>query len=157
MSALQIVPETYFTAGEQLMLFGGACLLGIPAGVCLDAVRLLRRMFPHHPVLTAAEDVVLCLAAAFLLLGYSYAFARGEFRVYYAVGCLLGLILYECTIGRAVVGLLAGILRLPCWICKKVFLSFVGSAKKSDNTKKIDKNPLQEQGEMVYNNRMKSL
>ncbi len=155
MMALQIVPETYFTANEQLLLFGGACLLGIPAGLAFDAGRILRRTLPHRAAVVAIEDVLFLLYVSLLLLGYSYAFARGEFRVYYAMGCLLGWALYACTIGRLVVGVLAGLLRVPCWICKKICLRFVGNSKKTEKPQKNDKNPLQERGEMVYNNRMK--
>ncbi len=158
MSVLLIIPETYFSAREQLLLFGGACLLGIPAGAVFDVTRLFRRMIPHAAPAAAVEDLLFFVFLAFLLLGYSFAFARGEFRVFYAAGCFLGFLLYECTVGRVVLAVLcrlAKLLELPgkglAWICRKVFHGFVGNNKKTEKEQKNDKNPLQEQGGMVYN------
>ncbi len=96
---MRLIPETYFLAPEQLLLFGGACLMGIPAGLLLDAFRILRVLFPHHALAVALEDMILCVLWAFMLLGFTYAFARGEFRMYYAAGMFLGLVLYEVTLG----------------------------------------------------------
>ena len=98
------IPDTFWTIQEELSLFGGACLLGIPAGILFDLNRLFRRIFPHHHRLTVAiEDTLWMLSVATLLLCYASGFAKGVFRVYYAVGCLLGFILYECTLGRPAV------------------------------------------------------
>ena len=38
------IPDTFWTIQEELSLFGGACLLGIPAGILFDMNRLFRRM-----------------------------------------------------------------------------------------------------------------
>lgn len=96
---MRIIPETYFLVPEQLLLFGGACLMGVPAGLLLDVFRLLRVLLPHNALAVALEDVILCVLWAFMLLGFTYAFARGEFRMYYAAGMFLGLVLYEVTLG----------------------------------------------------------
>lgn len=96
---MRIIPETYFLVPEQLLLFGGACLMGVPAGLLLDLFRLLRVCFPHHSAAVVLEDVILCVLWAFMLLAFTYAFARGEFRMYYAAGMFLGMLLYETVFG----------------------------------------------------------
>lgn len=162
MTGAWIIPDTYFMAGEQLALFGGACLLGIPVGMLFDAARLLRRLLPHHSAAVAAEDVLCIILSSFLLLGYTAAFARGEFRLYYAAGCLLGFVLYECTLGRVVItvgGWFCKLLRAPfrrlghriASICRKLCHGFVRSAKKQQKVQKIEQNPLKRNRKMVYN------
>lgn len=133
---MRIIPETYFLAGEQLLLFGGACLLGIPAGLCVDLFRILRTIFPHHSLAVALEDILCCLLCSLFLMCYTYAFARGEFRMYYAAGMLIGFLLYECTVGLILVQFLRRMLR-P-WknrkriapICRKMGKRFGKSAEK---------------------------
>ncbi len=158
MMLADIVPETYFLAGEQLVLFGGACLLGLPVGIIFDSARFLRRLLPHHSIAVALEDVLCIALSCFLLLIYTAAFARGEFRVYYAVGCFLGFVLYECTLGRAVITVLGWICTPFRWamqwiasICKKVWGGFVRSAKKRQKVQKNEQNPLQVRRFLVYN------
>ncbi len=164
MIAAFVIPETYVSPEEQLLLFAGACLLGIPCGVVFDAMRLLRRLLPHHPAAVAAEDVLFPLICGILILGYTSAFALGQFRMYYVVGCLLGFVLYECTLGRFVIavgGSICRLLRVPfriisksyALICRKVNAIFVKNNKKTNNAQKNTQNPLQATPEMVYNNR----
>ncbi len=157
MSMAQLIPETYFTVQEQIALFGGASLLGIPLGFLQDFLHVLLKRRKLPAAVTALQDLLLCLFAAALLLLYSSAFARGQFRVYYAAACLVGFVLYECTIGRLVKHLFAallGFLTLPCSICRKLSVCFVGNSQKSQNAQKSDKNLLQDGGQMVYNNKM---
>ncbi|HAJ96286.1 MAG TPA: hypothetical protein DCO72_00890, partial [Ruminococcus sp.] len=72
------IPDTFWTIQEELSLFGGACLLGIPAGILFDLNRLFRRIFPHHHRLTVAiEDTLWMLSVATLLLCYASGFAKG--------------------------------------------------------------------------------
>lgn len=107
----KIIPETYFLVNEQLKLFGGACLLGIPAGVIFDGMRLLRGAIPHHAAVTALEDIVVCLLGTWMLLCYIWAFGRCEFRMFYPFGMLLGWVMYECTVGICITGTLRNVLR----------------------------------------------
>lgn len=150
------------SAQEELLLFGGTCLLGVPAGVLFDAFRLLRRLVKHHALAVAAEDVIWITAVSMLLLCYASTFAQGVFRVYYAAGCLLGFVVYECLLGRWMVAFLERLLRLLAvpfqtvgrgvvLICKKVRLSFVKSSKKGSSEQKNTQNHLQNPLRMVYN------
>ncbi len=162
MTAFHMVPDTYVLAQEQLLLFGGACLLGIPIGLLADILRLLRRLLPHHSLLVMLEDILFLLGASLLLLGYTHAFAGGIFRLYYAAGCLIGFILHECTLGLLIMQTLGKVcewlqrLLSPCrsriaLFCKKVCGGFVRNHKKRHKVQENVQNPLQEPPVLVYN------
>ncbi len=166
MIAAFVVPETYVSVENQLLLFGGACLLGIPCGLAFDLLRLLRRLIPHHAIVTALEDAVFLVLCGILLMGYTSAFALGDFRMYYAIGCLIGFILYECTLGRPLLfvgGHLCLCIRRPIrwfWeslasICRKVSQSFVETTKKTEKAQENAQNLLQDTPSMVYNKNRK--
>lgn len=163
MMLLRVVPETYVSPEEQLLLFAGACLLGIPCGLLFDSCRICRRLLPHHPAAVAAEDIIFLSLSGFMILGYISAFGHGEFRMYYVIGTLAGFILYECTLGRVIVavgGFVCRFLQAPlrlagrgiATICRKVRHIFVESSKKTKKVHKNVQNDLQEPPEMVYNN-----
>lgn len=156
------IPDTFWTTQEELLLFGGACLLGLPAGVLFDCFRLLRRLVPHHAIAVAAEDILFMTAVSLMLLFYASAFAKGVFRGYYAAGCLIGFLMYECTLGRMAVLVLEKLFRvlgMPvsavgrgiALICKKVWLSFVKSSEKRRKGQENTQNHLQKPLGMVYN------
>ncbi len=126
MQMLKLIPETFYTVQEELLLLGGAVLLGIPAGIAWDCFRLLRRVLPHHWAAVMLEDIFYLIFVSFLLLCYASAFARGDFRMYYVIGCACGMVLYECILGRPVLRLWDSFAR----ICKKLVASFVKHAKK---------------------------
>lgn len=143
----KIIPETYFLAQEQLLLFGGACLLGIPAAIALDILRVVRTVIPHHAIIVAIEDIMFCILCGFLLLCYTFAFARGEFRMFYAAGCLLGFVIYECAVGtfslkciRKLVGMFRKTKRIAP-ICRKQRGRFVKTTQKKEMDKKKYKSP----------------
>ena len=97
-----IVPETYFTVSEEVRLFGESCLLGGAAGAVFDTVRALRLIAPHNRMLVAFEDagfLALCGAAATV---FSMGAARGEMRLYFVIGALLGFTVYFVTLGSIV-------------------------------------------------------
>ena len=96
------VPETYFTVSEELRLFGLSCLIGAAVGGAYDVLRVLRLTLPHNSFLVAAEDIGFLGLYAVVLTAFSNAAARGEMRLYFAVGSVLGFALYFLTVGRAV-------------------------------------------------------
>lgn len=159
---LHVIPETFLSPEEQLLLFGGSCLLGIPCGLLFDSLRLLRKLFPHHAAAVAAEDMLFPVLCGILLMGYTSSFAKGDFRLYYIIGCTAGFVLYECTIGRLVLsvgGRICWLLRAPfqgirkgfALICRKVCTIFVRNSKIKKKMKKKLQNDLQEHPVMVYN------
>lgn len=158
------IPDTFWTTSEELALFGGSLLVGIPAGVLLDLLRLFRRIIPHPVLAVAVEDILWLLETALLLLLYASACARGVFRVYYAAGCLIGLILYELTLGEPTVRLLDQIRRIIAvpfrWIgqrilsiCTKISCDFRRIHQKCKGGKEIPQKHLQADQHWVYNNK----
>lgn len=156
------IPDTFWTTQEELLLFGGACLLGLPAGVLFDVFRLIRKLVPHHSLAVAAEDIVYLTIVSMMLLCYASAFAKGVFRGYYAAGCLIGFLLYECTFGKFTVACIASVFRILgmpvsavgrgfALICKKVRQRFVKSSEKRRKGQKNTQNDLQKPMQMVYN------
>jgi hypothetical protein len=149
----QVIPETFLSPEQQLALFGGSCLLGIPCGLLFDVFRLLRRLIPHHPAAVAAEDMLTPVLWGILLAGYTTSFAKGDFRLYYVIGMLTGFVLYECTLGRLVLCIgtaFCAVVRAPLRIlgwgfrsfCRKVLCIFVGTSKKTKREQKNAQNPL---------------
>lgn len=135
------IPDTFWTTQEELLLFGGAVLLGVPAGILFDLWRILRRLRPHPGWLVAAEDMLWVLSVGMLLLCYADTLGKGVFRGYYALGCGIGFVLYACTVGKVVTNFIAGcfrVLGMPVsricagfvTICRKAAHSFVNSTKK---------------------------
>lgn len=157
------IPDTFWTTQEELLLFGGSCLLGLPAGVLFDGWRLLRRLVPpRNAVILAVQDLLWLLEICVLLLCYASVFDKGVFRGYFAIGCLIGFVLYECTLGRLVVAALERILKLlwkpvhrtGLWFAriynkgKKIFVKFTEKVK---NEQKNTQNRLQKPMKKVYN------
>lgn len=160
---LQVAPETFRTVDEEFILFFGAILLGIPAGIVFDITRLFRKIIKHNVFLVALEDILYFIFISFLVLCYISAFARGEFRIYYLIGCALGFMAYYYTLG-AVIMHFSDILLMPVhwiynkfiWICGKLEHCFVKSTKKLHSKKKNSQNSLQMPPNKVYNNNTNS-
>ena len=136
------VPETYFTVSEELRLFGLSCLLGAAVGAAYDVLRVLRMTLPHNSALVAAEDISFLGLYAVALTAFSNAAARGEMRLYFAVGSVLGFMLYFFTIGRTITAVLRKLFSVLgavfklifrpvravfALLCKKAKLKFVGN------------------------------
>jgi len=123
---LKMAPETFRSVEEELLLFAGAVLLGIPAGILSDFFRFLRRLLPHHWSAVMLEDFLFLILLSFLLLTYVSTFARGEFRFYHVIACLCGFVIHECTLGRFFFLVWDRFVR----ICKKLSTTFVKHSKK---------------------------
>ena len=99
---MRIVPETYFTVSEELRLFGMSCIMGAAIGVAFDAVRAVRLIFPHNKLLVAMEDTAFLLFYSAALTAFAAAAARGDLRMYFVVGNILGFLIYFVTLGSIV-------------------------------------------------------
>ena len=109
------IPDTYFTVQEQTTLFLFACLLGLPMGLLFDLFRMLRVLFRHAMVVVAIEDILFCCTCAVTLAAFTSVACRGEFRLFYPVGMLLGCLLWRFTVGNSLLKITrktAGFLRL---------------------------------------------
>ncbi|MBR6792249.1 MAG: spore cortex biosynthesis protein YabQ [Ruminococcus sp.] len=98
-----IIPETFFSVSEHLMLFFLSCLTGAFLGVLYDIFRILRIALPHSSIAVFLEDFLFCLIWSLSLMMLSSVCARGELRLFFAIGSLLGFILYMVTLGRLVI------------------------------------------------------
>lgn len=160
------VPETFFSVGEELTLFGISCLLGLLIGVCYDFFRAARLIFPHNFFLIMLEDVAFLAGYAVFLSAFSSAAARGELRFYYVIGNFIGFVLYLITVGSVVVGTVKkifyavkkalSIISLPfrssyVFLRKKVSGKFVGSSKVLVNYIKKSKMLLLKRPHLLYN------
>ena len=158
------IPDTFWTTQEELTLFGGSILLGIPAGLLFDVFRLFRRCIRHPAPAVAAEDTLWLLGVSLLLLFYASACAKGVFRAYYAAGCLIGFVLYELTLGTPTVRMLDLLRQILCvplrWvgrsfasICTKINSRFVRIIQKCKGAEEIPEKHLQAHRKRVYNSK----
>ena len=162
--------ETVFTVTEQSQLLLYAVLLGIPLGICFDILRTLRLLIPHGTLATALEDIGFLLLSAGALLCFSVVLARGEVRGYYAMGAILGFLLYHCTLGSLMVSALRRILGTVGKLLQKLFspalhgsvriysilkCKFVHFAKVLGKIPFFRSLPLNENRKMLYNKKEK--
>ena len=98
-----IIPDTYFTLSEEVRLVGLSCLGGAVVGVAVDVIRAFRLIVRHNEILTSAEDIVFLGLYGTALTAFSAAAAKGDLRLYYVVGNVLGFSVYYVTVGRVVV------------------------------------------------------
>ncbi|WP_295076620.1 spore cortex biosynthesis protein YabQ [Ruminococcus sp.] len=99
---MMIVPDTYFTLSEEVRLFGLSCIGGAVMGAAFDVLRVFRLILRHNDILAAAEDILFFGLYGVALAGFSSAAARGEMRLYFVIGNILGFAVYQCTVGSVV-------------------------------------------------------
>lgn len=95
--------ETFFTPSEQALFFLYSVLLGGGIGVVYDLFRTLRILVPHTSFFVVLEDILFLFVWAVILIVFSVEVCRGEVRIYYLIGNVLGFGLYLFTIGKVVV------------------------------------------------------
>ena len=95
-----IIPETFFSVNEHLSLFLLSCLMGAFMGLFYDVFRILRIALPHGKAAVFLEDILFCLIWSLSLVMLAAVCARGELRLFFAVGSLMGFIVYLLTLGR---------------------------------------------------------
>lgn len=162
------IPETFFTAHQQLVLFGLSCLFGVLLGVFYDIFRTVRIIFPHNTWLVIIEDVIYLSVYTVFLNAFTSAAARGEFRIYYIIGNILGFTIYFFTIGSIVIKIMrklfvliqctfkfimSPVKRLYAFIYKKVHKKIVRNSKCLVKFVKNLKNLLLKLPKMLYNNK----
>lgn len=129
-----IIPETYFSFTEHTQLFFYSCIIGILLGVIYDFFRVFRIVFPHNSFLVMLEDIIFSLIYIIIIVAFTSAFARGEFRMFYIFGNILGFILYFFTLGRILLLSIRKLLSLfksvILFILKPFFLLYITMRKK---------------------------
>lgn len=160
------IPDTFLTIHEETLLFLASVLLGCGLGILFDLLRTLRMLLPHKSWFVALEDVLFLLVWAGAVVSFTSAFAKGDLRMYYILGNIIGFVLYRLILGNPVTSLLrrifGGIFRLLRWILRPVTAllvrihrkcksKFVGSAKNLRKGKNIWSALLIAPREMLYN------
>lgn len=157
-----LIPDTYLTIHEELLLFLGSVLLGCALEMLFDLFRAFRLIIPHKTAAAALEDILFMLIWAGAVVCFTSVFAKGDLRIFYIIGNIIGFILWRVTIGNPLVRLLSKILnafvKLLKWLLspmtklcvrtyKKCTCKFVNNAKNH----KRKKNPLIAVRKMLYN------
>lgn len=160
------VPETFFSVSEELRLFGLSCAFGAAFGLLFDLFRTARIIFRHNVPLVLIEDVAFLIIYGTFLSAFASAAARGELRFYFALGNLLGFLLYLATVGNLVSTamkklffalkkllsvIFSPIRRCYVFLHKKAAFKFVGYSKIMVNQFKKSKILLQKSGCLLYN------
>lgn len=99
-----MIPETFFTVGEQFRLFFISILFGFPIGLFYDVFRILRIIIPHNSLAAALEDILFFAVYSVFITSFTYAAARSEFRIYYIAGNITGFFIYWFTAGKILTG-----------------------------------------------------
>lgn len=100
-----------------------AVVLGAGLGVVYDCFRVIRIVFPPAKKTGAvnASDVIFCLIYGFSIFFYSVMLGRGEVRLFYFAGSVLGFALYIFSIGSVVTGIIRAITTTAVKIIKRIF------------------------------------
>ena len=97
-------------ANADSFLFFASIVLGILIGFYYEIFRFLRLAFPHPDLLIIAEDLCFLLPLSPVLIFFHYALNSGVFRWFSLAGCVLGFLLYLCTVGKLLLRFSSGIL-----------------------------------------------
>lgn len=100
--------ESFFTVYEQTRLFLLSVAMGAVFGIIFDIFRALRVIFPFlkKNIPTIICDILFVIICGLGIYFFSLVFARGEVRMYYAAGALLGMIIYLMTAGTVIMGII---------------------------------------------------
>lgn len=79
--------------------------LAMGAACCFiyDILRIFRRIFPRGSVLTGLEDILWWIVAAIAVFTFMYRANGGVVRAYIIVFMMLGMIIWEITLGKLIV------------------------------------------------------
>lgn len=157
-----MVPETYFTIGEELWLFFYSMIFGVLSGVFYDVFRAIRSVFKHRFFAVFIEDCIFFAIYSLALMCFAAAFSRSQVRAYYALGNLIGFALYHFTLGNIILAVIRKavyLLKKTCqalWhtvskIAQKIAEKIVKNAENVRIGKKMNTNILQNGKAMVYN------
>lgn len=142
-----MMSEHIASISEQTRLFLGSCLLGLPLGIFLDLFRFVRTVFPHSAFTVFIEDALFTILSVLAVQCYAVMFAHSQLRGFFAVGAMLGLLLYLVTIGSVWMRMLRKFRRtfdkFPVFLCmiwKNSARFFVRCSEKLIFFRKSEKN-----------------
>lgn len=92
-------------------------LLSIGTGAFLlliyDFLIILRKIIPHHPIISACEDLLYWTAAGVFLFSVIYRFNQGILRCFFFLGCMLGAWICSTTLAPPLKKAVETVLRIP--------------------------------------------
>lgn len=92
-------------------------LLSIGTGAFLfliyEFLIILRKIIPHHPVISAWEDLIYWTAAGVFLFSVIYRFNQGIIRGFFFLGCMLGAWICSATLAPPLKKAVETVLRFP--------------------------------------------
>lgn len=97
--------ETFFTLREEGALFLLSAAMGVPLGVIFDIFRAIRALRRERAWLTAIEDMLFFVIYAAMSVCFTVIFGRGQFRLYFMAGNLIGFALWHMTLGAAAINI----------------------------------------------------
>ena len=101
-----------FTVAGQTWVFLGSLLVGALLGLLYDIFRITRLALPLPAPVVFCEDLCFCLLAAAATFSYLLMAVEGQLRFFVLLGEGLGWALYRLTLGVAVMGCAAALIRL---------------------------------------------
>lgn len=163
--------EVFFNTGEELWIFGCACLLGVFLGAVYDVVRVVRAVVLHNRIMVFVEDFLYMLFASLCFFIFSMELVRGQLRLFVLVGNAVGFMIFHYTAGNILLFFVKKIsFFIKKWILKPVFNGifapvlmgfreistktrslFVQKSKRFKKSKKSRKKHLKVDSNSVYN------
>lgn len=78
-----------------------------------EFLAVLRKIFPHHPAVTACEDLCYWTAAGAFLFSVIYRFNQGILRIFFFLGCIIGAWICKVTVARPLKIVMETVLGIP--------------------------------------------
>lgn len=115
--------EAFFSISEQVELFLLAIALGAALGILFDCFRVIRIIFPPAKKAGAVclLDIIFWLCYGFAIFVYSVVMGKGQVRVFYFTGSIIGLVLYIVTVGNLVTGVIRRVFTAIYRVLQKVY------------------------------------
>lgn len=98
--------------GTEAAVFGYALLTGAALGVYYDLYRILRRIFRCGYAMIVAQDILFWVTGAIGVFFSSMIATGGRLRIFYVLTALVGWGIYAATLGRLLMKLVDGVVRV---------------------------------------------
>ena len=116
--------QVFFSLNDYTRFFLVSCLVGAGLGALYDFFRVLRVAVWSPKWIVVAEDLLYFILCAVITFLYMAGYAQGQVRGYILIGELLGWILYYFTIGKLVIQLSKGLIRIVRAIVQTIWKVF---------------------------------
>lgn len=108
------------TVNEEVYLFIQAAFTGMLLFAIYDVLRIFRRVCRHGIIWISIEDTIYWIFCGVFIFGVILKENSGIFRSFFAVGVLLGAVIYYFGLSRYIVGIVSKVLKKILHIVSKV-------------------------------------